>query len=227
MSYFNKFNRVTYNIEDNTYTAQVVTNILQRSAFLKEIVQNTAIAYEYLVKDSDTPEIIAHKLYKSPTRHWIVLLFNKIINPYYDWPMNTTVFEKYIENKYGYSVDVAQNTLHHYEKRVQRYTYQYGQIQHQTIDKYEMPAYNVNLATGEISEWSALPTITNPLQLFDEDINETFADGTSTVGITTLHYVSVYDYEYDINDSRRTIKLLDASYIPAVEDEFRRLMRDV
>lgn len=227
MAYFTNFNKVLYNLEDNTYSSQLVTNILQRSAFLKEISENTAIAYEYYVKDSDTPEIIAHKLYGSAERHWIVLLYNKIINPYYDFPMSQNKLDKFIENKYGYNIYTAQTTLHHYEKKVTKNHYAFNALQYTTVERYEVAEYKVDPNTGNLSSWASLPTVGVSVPLVDEDFDETFSDGTRTIGTVTLEFASVYEYEYELNESRKTIKLLDSRYVPQVEVEFRNIMRDV
>lgn len=227
MAYFANFNKVLYNLEDNTYSSQLVTNILQRSAFLKEITENSAIAYEYYVKDSDTPEIIAHKLYGSANRHWIVLLYNKIINPYYEFPMSQPKLDKFIESKYGHNIYTAQITLHHYEKRVTKNHYAYGSLQYTNVEKYIVSEYNVDPDTGTISPWAALPTVGSPVSLVNEDFDKTFDDGTRTIGTVTLNFVSQYDYEYEQNESRKTIKLLDKRYVQRVEEEFRKVMIDV
>ncbi len=225
--YFSYFNRTLYSLEDNAYSSQLITDILQRSAFLKEVSENSAVAYEYYVKDSDTPEIIAHKLYGSVDRHWIVLLYNKIINPYYEFPMSQSKLDKFIENKYGYSIYTAQSTLHHYEKRVKKDHYEYEVLKYSNTEKYEISSYNVDANTGNVSVWSSLPTLGTTVSLVSEDFDETFSNGTRTIGTVTLNFVTVYDYEYELNESRKVIKLLDKSYVPQVESEFRKLMLDV
>ena len=42
--------------------------------------------------------------------HWILLLFNQITNTYYDWPLSTRNFQRFVSNKYS-NPDAA----HHYE----------------------------------------------------------------------------------------------------------------
>ena len=39
---------------------------------------------------------------------------NNIIDPIWEWPLTTTLFRKFLENKYG-SVAIAKTTVHHYE----------------------------------------------------------------------------------------------------------------
>ena len=51
-----------------------------------------ATGIEFVI--GDTPEIIASKYYGDPEKHWIVLLANDIINPFFDFPLNYQEFEK-------------------------------------------------------------------------------------------------------------------------------------
>jgi hypothetical protein len=70
----------------------------------------------YKVKEGETPEIIAHKMYGDSELHWIVMLVNNIVDRYHDWPMSTNQFNSYLNQKY---VDADGNPdmsgVHHYE----------------------------------------------------------------------------------------------------------------
>jgi hypothetical protein len=55
---------------------------------------------EYQIKDGDTPEIVADKMYGDSELHWIILIFNEITNPYYDWALSQRKLEGYAFNKY-------------------------------------------------------------------------------------------------------------------------------
>jgi hypothetical protein len=121
MEYFTQLPRVAYpSFTANNNTSVALTNILTRSSFLREIVENTALFYEYSVKDGETPEIIADKLYGSVSRFWIVLLFNQLSNPYYDFPLIQDQLDDFIVSKYGTTLEEAQTTIHHYEQRTTR-----------------------------------------------------------------------------------------------------------
>ena len=99
-NYFNHF-PLTYYSGSNTTSLNIVTNIIARFGFEKSLKQNSSAFYEYLIKESDTPEIIASKIYGSPERHWIVLAFNDIMDPQYDWPLQYDTLIKYIDQKYS------------------------------------------------------------------------------------------------------------------------------
>ena len=77
-NYFSKFPKVYHSFDDYKTSEQVV-NILSRFSLESSLKENTSIFYDYDIRDGDTPEIIASKMYNSPERHWIILLFNDII----------------------------------------------------------------------------------------------------------------------------------------------------
>lgn len=104
MAYFSKFPSLAYDF--NVITGgrvpepNIVTDIFKRIAIKQNLENVAAIFLAYTVKDGDTPESIAHKLYGSAKLHWVVLLANDIINPFFDWPLTETEFPAFIEKKY-------------------------------------------------------------------------------------------------------------------------------
>ena len=89
---------------------QVVTNILQRVVVTQELQDNFGAYDEYDVSDSDTPETLAFKVYGDSELHWIILHFNNILDPRFDWPQTTNNLVRYVEGKY-----TSINGIHHYE----------------------------------------------------------------------------------------------------------------
>ena len=70
----------------------------------------------YDVKEGETPEIIADKLYDDPQLHWIILMVNNIVDRYHGWPMSGNQFLDYVNEKYLDSEgDPNPSGVHHYE----------------------------------------------------------------------------------------------------------------
>lgn len=221
--YFSYFGKIAYNLEDNVTSTQLVTNLLQRSAFLKEVAENTAIAYEYQLSDGDTPETIAHKLYGDSNRHWIILLFNKLINPQYEFPLAGAALDKYVTNKYDITLSEALSYVRVTRKVIQKTLSQYGVVKYRTTEKYDMSSTQADFDTGATSELPEV-SIGVPYPVVSESFEQTFDDGTTLTQTVTLEALSYYEYEVEQNEAKRTIKLLDVSYISRVEDEFMKLM---
>ena len=99
--YFNFFPKTYYTENNQIDSQEFVTNIIARYAFENKLKENTSVYYEYSIKDSDTPEIIAHKFYGNSERHWIILMFNEIFDTQYDWPLNSNNLNNYIDKKYS------------------------------------------------------------------------------------------------------------------------------
>ena len=87
-----------------------VTNLLRRVAMRSKVKSNTLMFDTYDVKEGETPEMIADKLYGDPELHWVILLVNDITDRYHQWPMSTPQFLAFVNDKYS-NVDAT----HHYE----------------------------------------------------------------------------------------------------------------
>ena len=87
-----------------------VTNILRRVKVRSKVKNNVALFDTYTVKEGETPEMIADRLYDDVQLHWVVLLFNDITDRYSQWPMTTGAFNKYVADKYD-----NVSGIHHYE----------------------------------------------------------------------------------------------------------------
>ena len=89
---------------------KIVTNLLRRVSLRSAIKQNILMFDTYDVKEGESPEMIAHKLYGDVELHWVVCMANDIVNRYHDWPLNRNQFLAYIKDKYD-----NPNDTHHYE----------------------------------------------------------------------------------------------------------------
>ena len=107
--YFNAFPVIPYDSVGD-YNFKEVTNILRRVRLLAKVKTNIMLFDTYDVKEGETPEMIADKLYDDPELHWVVLMVNDITDRYHDWPMDSGQFQDYLNDKYS---DI--NATHHYE----------------------------------------------------------------------------------------------------------------
>ena len=171
--YFSKFPYIIYDSVGNG-EFKIVTNLLRRVAIRSKVKANTLFFDTYDVKEGETPEMVAHKLYGDPELHWIVLLVNNVTERYHQWPKNTNQFLAYINDKYS-NVDAT----HHYE----------------------------------ISQVSGDTTIKIDI-------------GTDNTGHSGASAVTNFEYEEALEDKKRSIRLLDPSYIGSFVAEFESLMEE-
>jgi len=107
--YFAQFPLNIYDsVGDENY--KLVTNLLKRVTIRAKVKANTLFFDTYDVREGETPEMIADKLYNDPELHWIVLMVNDITDRYHQWPKNQNQFLTYINDKY-----TNISGTHHYE----------------------------------------------------------------------------------------------------------------
>lgn len=211
-SFFDRFPRVAYDINGTKPTERILaTNLLFRLAFIRETLGNFSFFYEYVLRDTDQPDTLAHQLYGNPEAHWVILLANNIVDPLYDWPMNSSVFKNYIIKKYG-SVETAKVTVHHYEKIITREESLTGIITEQRfiVDNTKLTD---NTLTVPHDYYTGLPATQSVITV-------NMGSGKTVVEIKSRASITNYDWEYDLNEKRRTIKLIKPEFYNQILQEF-------
>ena len=113
--YFANFPFIFYDSVGN-FDFKVVTNLLRRVALRVSLREDTLVFDTYDVKDGESPEILAHKLYGDPELHWIILLINNITDRYHQWPMTQPQFLQYVNDKYEKADGTSgADDTHHFE----------------------------------------------------------------------------------------------------------------
>jgi hypothetical protein len=214
--FFNYFPKTFYTSNNNSTGIDTVTNIIARFGFEKKLKENSSAFYKYTIKDSDTPEIIAAKFYDNVERHWIVLLFNDIIDPQYDWPLKSDTLIKYINTKYS-TVEYANtaNTLVtglSWAQNISHVQAYYKIITRTSADGTDI----VEKITVDANTYANVAT---------SSATYTLADGTTTVETITKEKQTYYDYEMEVNESKRDIKLLKNDFVSIVEKEFKKVIK--
>ena len=169
--YFANFPVIPYDSVGNG-DFKLVTNLLKRVAVRSKIKTNVLIFDTYDVKEGETPEILADKLYDDAELHWVILLVNDITDRYHQWPQNQNQFLACINDKYS-NVDAT----HHYE---------ISQVSGDTTIKIDIGTDNTDYPTASV--------ITN------------------------------FEYEEELQDKKRKIRLLDPAYLGAFVAEYEKLM---
>ncbi len=114
MAYFSEFPKVEF-------LNQQITNLavgVKLSTLVKDDVFSLTT---YDVEPGEKPEHIAYNYYGSVKYTWLVLLSNQIIDPYFEWPLDTKAFENFLKKKYG-SIATAQATTIHCEHKTKDIT---------------------------------------------------------------------------------------------------------
>ena len=107
--YFDNFPTIIYDSEKENIFKDV-KNLLRRVGIRAKVKSNALLYDTYDVKNGETPESLAFKLYGDAELHWVIMLLNDITDRYHDWPMTEGQFSQFVQDEY-YNVDGT----HHYE----------------------------------------------------------------------------------------------------------------
>ena len=212
--YFNFFPKTLYTSSTTSTGLDTVTNIISRFAFEKSLKENTSAFYKYDIQESDTPEIIAEKYYGNVERHWIVLLFNDIPDPQFDWPLRYETLITFIDTKYtsngaantpsgtGLSWAMNTNNVHSYYKIITRKSNDGTNIE----EKIQLDANTYSNVVASNTSY-------------------TLPNGDVIFQVITKEKKTHYTYETEENEAKRTIKLLKPEFVSAVEKEFKKIIK--
>lgn len=167
--YFGKFPRTFYT--DIFGNAATIVDISRRIRVVEEFKNNIDFFTTYTVKDGERPENVAYKFYGDAGLHWVVMLFNDIVDPYTDWAMSQEQLELFLAEKY-----TDPNAIIHKE-------------------------YILEDGTRVILDENSF-------------INKTPIDANQ------LREITYYEYESELNDLKREIKVMREEFLPLFISQF-------
>lgn len=177
-----------------------MTDITKNVRLLDDIESDPYAFLPYTVKDEETPEDIAMYYYESVDHVWIVYASNKIVDPYFQWPLSNKALESTIQKKYkaqaeesegkelspqgvlewtqSASVSMYDNIVYYYDQEGTRIS----------VDTYRNGSTN---STIEASDWTAM---------------------------------RIYDEELRLNEEKRDIRLLNREYTKTATRNLKRVL---
>lgn len=203
------FNTIPIALTTDTKGNQTqLINLTLRTKLVSQLSQNPLVFYQYAIQSGDTPEIIAHKYYGDSYRYWLILIANEIMDPQWEWPLGTQEFTQFLIDKYTADAGLmsplayTQATIHHYEK---------------IITTYDDSNQTTVIKTVVVDEDTYVNTIEKKLQ-------SQFDYGGIVTYTISKKPVSIFDYENELNESKRNIKLINSAYVSDIENQFKYLM---
>jgi len=210
-NYFNYFSKIPYYFDESNRSIDLITNLTSKFKFDDNFKENTVLYYDYVLSDGETPEIIADKVYGSPEKHWLILMLNDIVHPQRDWPLDQRSLSKYIESKYiSYAnTSIGQTGISWAKSNIKDYLL----TEKKTIVSFEDSEEITFTVTPQV-----YANTVNSVEVFNLPNNY-------QVSIEKNKKTkSYYDYETELNESKRTIKLLKQEYVPIIEKEFKKII---
>ena len=221
-TYFPNFNYVS-RVADPSVRDEVipVKNIFKRPR-LRDDLQAFTVFHDYMIEEDQRPDQISNRVYGDTRFDWVVLLANNITNVREQWPLESLVFDKYCLDKYGSNEALAE--VHHYETIELRDTYNRLVIPERLeVDsdfsfnvieyndrKQEEVTYGVTPSHGDLT--------------YDQQGNAKDSNG-NVIRNSKVVPISNYEYEVELNDAKRRIRILDQSFLGTVIDDVKRIMQ--
>lgn len=210
--YFGHFNNAYYDFSyDNVVHKDIVQDILTRTSLKISDADKDNLCLDYHIKDKERPEVVAYNFYKDPSLHWTILYINNIVNPYTEWPLDSVAFERFVRAKYPIV-----------------------SYRNQEIDSLYLPHHWESNPHGIIVD---APVLSEDEQYYTaEELNDntlyngkyssTFSKLVSKFGLNSdgqlqIIPVSNYDYETDLNENKRFIKVISPNYIGDFVQRFK------
>ena len=186
--FFKNYRTTDYKLFGKTFN---LTNITLRYKFRQNLSKNLYNFYDYTLQDGERLDHLADEYYGDSKFVWVIILSNDLIDPQFDIPRSYDEFRKFVINKYG-SWDKV-NEVHHYERIA---------VYKDTITKV------ADLNPPLIIEKKLYENVIVDGVKLHEDLEVLLDEEKKEV--TNL------EYETELNEKKRNIKLLDSSQLGLV-----------
>jgi len=173
--------------------SKVITNLSRYVRSSNDLLLNLYEYYDYTITGDERPDQVAFTEYGDTKFYWIVLVTNNIRNIWTGWPLGQQAFDSFIINKYD-SVATAQSGVYRY-------------LAKQDIYKAE----NIGSSLSEL------------IIATDEPLDATTISDYSLVADTDYEITSNYQREIDLNQAKRSIKLVRKDRLRDLQTELKTL----
>ena len=212
MSYFRELPDILYqsNLLHKVSSQEYIQikNIFRRVKIQDWIQDNVQFFNKYTIRDGERPDTMAERLYGTSDRDWIIVLTAGITNIRNDWPLSNYDLYRYVEAKYGTDL----NAIHHYE----------------TIEVRDNKGRLILPAGQRVDQNFTIPTpydasATNfYIGVRPQSDNISYKSVNSDINPVTG--VSNYEYETQLNESKRRIEVMKPIYLQQFLNDMRELM---
>ncbi len=210
MKFFEVFPKIQITNLDNS--SMIYTNLLARVNIIPSLIQNPALFYTYDYQDSDRPDIIATKYYNNPYRYWIFLFGNSVVDPFWDLPLPENNFQIYLNDKYSTLARANNQTVAEYLSTT---VYQYQEV----VTSIDSITQNVTINYFNVDYETYANLVSNL------STTSFFPDGSYVTVNRSKRIYTIGQYEFDNNEQKRRVYIIDKKYSIQMEDTLKQLMK--
>jgi hypothetical protein len=274
----------------NTVANTVAVNIFAKVAFQKSIQQNYEVFHPYTIKEGDRADTIAYLYYGDAGYDWLVYFSNNMVDPYYDWYMDTDSLNRFISDKYGSLTEARRkikffrsnyisddsmitpaayaafssnqkrfwapvtglnDNIIRYERKKEDINFETNRIQQLNIalvgnttfsngEFVSQSSSGVTVGTGTVTfSNSSVCIVSNVIGTLSTSNNLKGGSSGANASVSLVNTlstsissdiqvyfegVSFYNYETEINEQKKNIRLIDLSYVTQIEEQFKALL---
>jgi hypothetical protein len=274
----------------NTVASTVAVNLFAKVAFQKSMQQNYEVFHPYTIKEGDRADTIAYLYYGDAGYDWLVYFSNNIVDPYYDWYMDTDSLNRFISDKYGSLTEARRkikffrsnyisddsmitpaayaalssnqkrfwapitslnDTVIRYERKKEDVNFETNKIQQLNISLIGNTSFSngeyvsqlssgVTVGTGTVTfSNSSVCIVSNVIGTLSTSNNLKGGSSGANASVSSINTlstsissdiqayfegVSFFDYENEMNEQKKNIRLIDLSYVAQIEEQFKALL---
>jgi hypothetical protein len=179
------------------YNNEPVRDISIRIDILENVKTDPYAFLPYTIKDGERAEEVAYLYYGDPRYVWVVYLSNNIIDPYFEWPLDNYEFDQTLAKTYAAQALAASPS---------------------------------NVGWQAVVNWANSTSTTSNIVYYRRISDPTVRmnkDGLAFVSdAADWQAVRVYDDEFEKNESRRNIQLLNKEFLSIAERNLTRLLNE-
>ncbi len=163
------------------------------------------------MKNGERPEQISYDFYGDEQYYWVILQINDIVDYYSEWPLSQYELDEFVVKKYG-SISAA-NETRHYE------TLEISDLEGNLI----LPGRGTPVMERGGRGNNGLKVPGNfEISYPDRPDSEVYITRQGYTGVNAACYpVSHYQYEYDLNEDKSQINILQSKYLSDFIREYK------
>ncbi len=201
-SYFKDFPTILYR-------GRYAPNILATVRLRYDVLESSEIYHPFLIAEGDRPDTVADLYYQDPEADWLIYLANNIIDIKSEWPLTSTQLEQYILKKYGSHTE--SHAVKHYVIKTDIPPISEAQYNNLPVSMRKYWSYDYSSEHYIVTNIAGVATI------------ETYQN--MSIGERVYwRSVSNYTHEFNLNESKRKIRLIDKTYKTSLEQTLKDIL---
>ena len=227
--FFQNFPTMMYDVEGNGQYRQVI-DIFRRVSLRNNLKDYIQVYNMQNIDGTQKPERLAEQVHGDPHRNWIVMMMNDVENPFVDWYMSESEFWNFMETKYpnkaftlldthsSISIYLAGEELTGTNIASNVKVVRFNATLRTVVYSGDVIPSAVEVTGSSSNTVGTIKTSTNVSYLVDEMYAPHHIDSDGVI-------VSNWDYEYELNEAKSQVSVLNNNYTTRVEDEFIRKIK--